>query len=281
MPKVTVLLLTYKSNPKYLKESVESALSQAFGDFEMLVIDDGPGEINKLVLKEYLGKDKRIKIIQNKPRIGRLKSRNLGLNKARGEYIAVLDSDDFWCDKQKLEKQVKFLDQNQDYGAVGTAMFLIDENGKKIGQVQYPAADKEIRKYMLSSFQLAHPSVLFRRSVAEKIRGYSENRFLKFAEDYDFFLRVGQKYKLANLPDYCLKYRIHPGSGSTKNESKQRLTGVLVTLKYLGKYPGGASATLKKLATLFLPRSLMDKLIAKCKIAKEIYSRTTGISKKL
>lgn len=281
MPKVTVILLTYKSNPSYLRKSLESVLEQTFEDFELLVIDDGPGDANKAVLDKYSSEDKRIRIVRNKSRLGRLKSRNLGLNEAKSKFIAILDSDDFWCDQEKLRKQVDFLEKHPNHGAVGTGMILIDRNNKKIGRVSYPPSDKDIREYMLSSFQLAHPSVLFRKTAAEKVGGYPESRFYKFAEDYDFFLRVGQKYKLANLPDYCLKYRIHTDSGSTRNEFKQRLTGILVTLKYFGKYPGGVGATIKKLATLFLSRSMVDKLIVKSKVARKAYAKSTGISKKL
>ena len=214
MPKVTVLLLTYKSNPEFLARSIESALNQSFCDLELLVVDDGPGETNLAVLREYQKKDKRLRIIRNKKRAGRIKSRNLGLREARGKYIAILDSDDFWCDKDKLKKQVGFLEKNPDYGAIGTAMVLINVKGKELGRIKYPLSDEKIRRFMLSSFQMAHPSVVFRKSLTRKIWLYSESQILKYAEDYEFFLRAGQFCKLANLPDYCLKYRVHPGSGT-------------------------------------------------------------------
>lgn len=279
-PKVTILLLTYKSNPKYLEESINSALNQSYSDFELLVIDDGPADNNSQVLKRYQDKDTRVRVIENPTRLGRLKSRNLGLKEAKGKYVAILDSDDWWCDKDKLKKQIKFLDQHPDHGAVGTALYLIDKNGQKIGRIKYPANDQEIRKFMLSSFQMAHPSVLLRKKAAEEGGGYPESRFYKFAEDYDFFLRIGRKYKLANLPDYGLKYRIHPGSGSINNEFKQRLAGILLTVKYFGKYPRGTSALAKKVLTVMLPRSAMDNLIARNKLLKSWYSKFTGIEKK-
>ncbi|MBM3256513.1 MAG: glycosyltransferase [Candidatus Moranbacteria bacterium] len=281
MPKVSVVLLTYKSNPSYLKKSIESALRQSFKDFELLIIDDGPGNYNFPILEKFLQKDKRVKIIKNVVRLGRLKSRNLGLKNARGKYVAVLDSDDYWCDRSKLKKQVKFLDQHLKYGAVGTAMYLIDKNGKKIGQIKYPIADHDIRKYMLSSFQLAHPSVLIRKKAAGKVGGYPESRIYKFAEDYDFFLRVGQKYKLANLSEYCLCYRVHQGSGSINNEFKQKLTSMMLTAKYFGQYPKGTSALIKKVVTIMLPRSTMDSLITRNKFLKMAYQRLSGINKKL
>lgn len=281
MPQVSVLLLTYKSNPEYLKQSLESALNQSFEDIELLVVDDGPGDANASFLEEYQKKDKRLRVIRNSQRIGRLKSRNKGIEEARGKYIAVLDSDDFWCDENKLKKQVDCLDRNPRCGAVGTGMVLIDEKGKEIGRIRYPGSDQEIRNHMLSSFQMAHPSIVFCKKAAEKVGGYSESKLLKFAEDYDFFLRVGQHCQLANIPDYCLKYRVHPGSGSTRNEFKQRLTGILLTLKYFGKYPKGTGAIIKKIATMFLPRSLMDKLISRNRLAGKIYSKTTGIHKQI
>lgn len=279
MPKVSVVLLTYKSNPSYLKKSIKSALNQSFKDFELLIIDDGPGNYNVRTLEKFQKKDNRIILISNKARIGRLKSRNLGLTKAKGEYIAILDSDDYWCDRNKLKKQVKFLDQNLDYGAVGTAMYLINKTGKKIGQIKYPTTNQDIRKFMLSSFPLAHPSVLVRKKSMDKVGGYRENRIYKYAEDYEFFIRLGQKFKLANLPNYCLSYRIHPRSGSINNEFKQRLTGLMLTVKYFGKYPKGTSALAKKVLTIMLPRSAMDSMITRNKLLQSLYSKLSGIKK--
>jgi len=281
MPKVSVLLLTYKSNPEYLKKSLNSALNQSFRDLEVLIIDDGPGDHNDEIIDQFKERDKRVNIVKNKQRMGRLKCRNLGIKKAKGEYIAVLDSDDYWCDEKKLEKQVNFLENHSKWGAIGTAMVLIDDKDREIGKVKYPVLNEEIRKCMLASFQMAHPSVMFRKSVTAKIGGYSESKVLKFAEDYDFFLKVGRHYKLANLSDYCLKYRIHSGSGSTANEFKQRLTGILLTVKYFGQYPKGTSALVKKIVTMFLPRKIMDELIAKNKLFSKIYSKTTGINKQI
>jgi glycosyltransferase involved in cell wall biosynthesis len=280
-PKVTVTLLTYKSNLQFLAKALESILSQSYKDFELLIIDDGPKEHNTPVVEKYQKKDKRVRIIKNKKRAGRLKSRNLGLREARGKYIAILDSDDFWCDKDKLKKQVGFLEKNPDYGAIGTAMVLINVKGKELGRIKYPLSDEKIRRFMLSSFQMAHPSVVFRKSLTRKIGLYSESRILKYAEDYEFFLRAGQFCKLANLPDYCLKYRVHPGSGTEKNQFKQRLTVIFLTARYFGKYPGGVSAALKKMATLFLPRKTMDRLIRSKKKFAKIYSGFTGIKKQL
>lgn len=281
MPKVSIILLTYKSNPVYLKKSIESALSQSFEDFELIIIDDGPDNHNVRVYEKFQLKDQRIRIIKNKGRLGRLKSRNLGLKQAQGEYIAVLDSDDYWCDKHKLRKQINFLESRHDHGAIGTAMYLINKTGKKIGRIKYPIADHDIRSYMLSSFPLAHPSVLIRKKAVEKVGGYREDRLYKYAEDYEFFIRLGRKFKLANLPDYCLCYRIHPGSGSINNEFKQRLTSMMLTVKYFSEYPKGASALVKKVITIILPRSAMDSLIARNKFLKMAYQKLSGINKKI
>src|SRR3990170_2838516 len=114
MPKVSVIIPTY-NREKYIVETLQSVFAQTFTDYEVIVIDDGSTDNTADVLRPYLD---RIVYIR-KPNGGQGSARNVGIKVAKGEYIAFLDSDDLWM-PEKLELQVKYLDNNKDAGLVFT-----------------------------------------------------------------------------------------------------------------------------------------------------------------
>ncbi len=110
--KVSVIITTYK-RPDYLREAIDSVLKQSFKDFELIIINDDPEgkEVEKILM---LQRDPRIIYIKNKENLGGAKSLNIGLKRAKGEYVAILDDDDAWLSRDKLERQISFLDNNSD-----------------------------------------------------------------------------------------------------------------------------------------------------------------------
>ena len=126
MPKVTVILTSY-NHAKYIRETIDSILNQTFKDFELIIWDDASIDESWEIIQSY--KDERIKSFRNEES----KRGVYGINKAisevaQGEYIAIHHSDDVW-ELTKLEKQVKFLDENSDYGAEFTNGKPIDGEG--------------------------------------------------------------------------------------------------------------------------------------------------------
>ena len=115
MPKVSVLLPTYNTKEDWLKESIESVLNQTFQDFEIIVLDDGSKTSPEAVIKSF--NDDRIKFYINETNLGVGKTRNKLIELATGEYVAFQDSDDISL-PTRLEKQVKFLDENPDFTGV-------------------------------------------------------------------------------------------------------------------------------------------------------------------
>lgn len=210
--KVTVLMSVYNGE-KYLQEAIDSILGQTFKDFEFLIINDGSTDKTGEILESY--NDPRIKIIDNKKNIGLTKSLNKGLRLARGEYIARQDADDISCDN-RLEKQIKFLNENLDIAIVGTNYFRINEKGDIIQEIKRQEKDKDIKKYLLNGNQLGHGTIMFRKSCIEKVGFYREE--FKFAQDYDFVLHFSEKYKLANIPETLYKWRINTNSVSVSRK---------------------------------------------------------------
>jgi len=203
-PSVSVIITTF-NKPTYLKEAVVSALRQDFDNFEIIVIDDcSDGKETKEAVASF--SDKRIKYIRNKENFGGAISLNIGLNAAKGKYIAVLDDDDAWIAKEKLSQQVKFLESNSDYVLVGTGTVVVDySTDKEIVKSKAPYDDASIRKNFLLSNPIAHSSVLYRHDAVLKAGGYDKT--LARGKDYDLLLKLGLLGKLAILPDYFVKYR--------------------------------------------------------------------------
>lgn len=127
MPEVSVIMGVFNSAKK-VGVAIESILNQTFTDFEFIICDDASTDNTYETIKEYAGKDKRIKLLKNEKNLGLAGTLNICLESARGKYIARMDDDDF-SHPQRFEKQIKFLDENPEYAIVGTSKNYFDENG--------------------------------------------------------------------------------------------------------------------------------------------------------
>src|SRR5215471_3351125 len=125
-PKVSVVLSSY-NHAKYLRQSIDSVLSQDFSDFELIIWDDASTDNSWEIISSY--KDGRIRAFRNETNRFIDHFRQAISEVARGEYIAIHHSDDIW-DPEKLNKQVAVLDANPFYGAVFTWVQIIDEDGQ-------------------------------------------------------------------------------------------------------------------------------------------------------
>ena len=125
-PTVSVVIASY-NHEKYVAETIESVLNQTFQDFEIIITDDGSSDKTVEMIKQF--SDPRINLFVFEKNKGACSALNNSIINSKGKYIACLNSDDSW-ELNKLEKQVKFLDENPDIGAVFTNAKIIDENGK-------------------------------------------------------------------------------------------------------------------------------------------------------
>ena len=217
-PRVSVLMSVFNGE-RFLKRAVESILGQTFTDFEFLILDDGSTDTTWEILGKYTEKDTRIVLIRNEQNIGLTRSLNKGLRLAQGEYLARQDADDI-SQAQRLELQVKFLDAHPEVGVVGSALEIIDENGKVLAQRKPAKVDAELRLEMLiKNSSLLHTSILARTSLLKELGGYNEN--IRFAQDYDLWWRVSRKANLANLSEILVKWRESPGRISQARRQEQ------------------------------------------------------------
>ena len=231
-PKISVIMAV-KDGQKYLRQAIDSVLGQTSSNFEFIIIDDCSADDSLAIIENYT--DPRIKLIINQNHLGLSASLNVGLDAARGEYIARMDADDI-CLPERLEKQVRFLDRHPRIVVVGTGIRLIDEQGKVIQDVQMPA-DNDLIKWQLCFINpIAHPSVMMRGAAVKQVGGYDPE--LIRSQDYDLWWRLSAKYQLANVPDILVLLRQHSGQVSNANRSEQFEFGLKIIHKHLSSLLG-------------------------------------------
>jgi glycosyltransferase involved in cell wall biosynthesis len=199
-PRISVLMCVYNGQD-YLADAVQSVLHQTFGDFEFLIVNDGSTDRSAAILSSF--GDQRIRIIDNGNNLGLIRSLNIGLDAAKGEFVARMDADDI-CTPDRFQKQIAFFDSHPDVGICGSWLSIID----KQEVYKFPLTHDEIKLAMLGYNPVAHPSVMLRSSALNR-SGMRFDPDFPDAEDYELWTRVVLTTRFANLPETLLRYRKH------------------------------------------------------------------------
>ena len=216
MPLVSIIMATKDENSLHLQKCVNSILSQTFQDYDYFVIIDTKNDKNIQYLTSISNNNKNIKLLFNTGKPGVSSSRNYGILNSKSKYIGIVDSDDYYHD-HNIEKQVNYLEKNEDISVIGTNIFLVDDDNKIIGERLYPKTDRIIRKQFLYKMPIANTSILFRRKDLSDTGLFDEN--FKKAEDLELWLRfLSRNKKLYNLQEKLVYYRMP----SDENEKRGR-----------------------------------------------------------
>jgi Glycosyl transferase family 2 len=216
-PAISVVMSVY-NGAKFLPEAVDSILRQTWSDFEFVIVNDGSTDETWSILEGYRSQDSRLRLVDQEKR-GLTASLNRGCSLSKGEFIARMDADDVAMPR-RLEWQMHFMATHPGVGVLGGGFELIDAAGKRLGVSWLPFEDHEIRQLLLDCTAFLHPSVLMSRSVLARVGGYRE---VKYAEDYDLWLRLAEQTKLANLRKVIHQYRVHPEQVSVSKCKEQAL----------------------------------------------------------
>lgn len=208
-PLVTVGLAVYNGE-SFISRAIKSVMTQTWENWELIIVNDGSTDNTLSVIKSFI--DQRIKIIDLPKNIGVTSARNHYLKNANGKYMAVIDSDDEWY-PTKLEKQVNFLESNQEYVVCGT--YAKRTNGKKAYSWRYPVNDDEIRIRLLWGSSIIHSSILIRKSVLDKHQIIYDTQQVQ-AEDYKLICECTKYGKAYNIPEKLLNYHEHDMQLTTK-----------------------------------------------------------------
>jgi tetratricopeptide (TPR) repeat protein len=217
-PIVSVVMSVFNGE-RFVSEAVDSILNQTFRDFEFIIIDDGSTDGTADILARYQKADPRV-VVHHHPNKGQVPSLNIGCGLARGRYIARIDADDIAL-PERLERQIDYLEQNPQVALLGSSIRNIDETGRHLSTWPLPTGDKEIKE-RLFGFQdipFCHVTLVFRREAFRAVNGY-RTAFAP-AEDYDLWLRMAERWQLANLPEPLVKVRRRAQSLSFRSARQQ------------------------------------------------------------
>ena len=213
MPQISCVIITH-NRARYIAEAIRSVLAQDFRDLELIIVDDASTDNTPEVVRPFLA-DKRVHYfpLAKQPNIAAI--RNFANQQAQGKYIAVLDSDDFWCEPKKLSRQFEFLESHPDIVMAGSCAIIIDADGKEKRRAVKPSSDAEIKKVFLLKNPFFHSSLMYRKGSILALGGYDEK--LKYCDDFDLWLRLNEMESFYNFPDFFIKYREHSDNESVKN----------------------------------------------------------------
>ncbi|OGH91727.1 MAG: hypothetical protein A2479_04610 [Candidatus Magasanikbacteria bacterium RIFOXYC2_FULL_39_8] len=216
-PTVSVLMCVYNEDD-FVDKSIVGILSQSFRDFEFIIVDDASTDTTQDILAKYARQDARIRVVRNERNIGLTRSLNRGIVECRGAYIARLDADDISV-TDRLKRQYDFMESHRDVALCGSFAYYISEDGQEVGKKKLPANYKNIKEKLLFNNQLVHSSFFIRKSILDTGGFYNEH--FKTSQDYELVLRLASKYRVENIPEYLVGWRVGKNSLSWVNKRQE------------------------------------------------------------
>jgi len=224
-PKVSICIPNYNYG-SYIGECIRSILAQTYKEFELIIVDDASTDNSMKVINSF--DDERIRVYENNHNLGITKNWNKCLKLAKGDYIAIYHSDDFYH-KEIVEEEVRLLSCFKQVQLVATKATTDSKNLVDIDKYRYIIYTPfEFMEYLFTGNTLVCPSVMITRRCYEELGGYNENMI--YAEDQEFYLRACLKYGLAKIESVMMYYRENNPKtfignfADEKKSHKQRIT---------------------------------------------------------
>ena len=230
VPRISILIPVHNCE-KTLNRALDSVKNQTFRDFEVILVLNRCVDASEEIAKSY-SNDFNIKIV-NCDISGIVPTLNSGLFHCRADLIARQDGDDYWY-PDKLEKQVRFLDENPGIDILGTQIRLVDQEFKPMqDSLVHPQENTQIKIKLLSGNNaIAHPSAIFRKRIFLQAGIYEDN--YRFAEDYYLWLKCIRWYNFANLEETLVDYTISHNSEYDPNIPQFACYNIIQMLKQQG-----------------------------------------------
>ncbi|NTW32160.1 MAG: glycosyltransferase family 2 protein [Bacteroidetes bacterium] len=208
-PLISIIMPAYNAE-KYIKRAIESMLNQTHKNIELLIADDASQDETKKIVDSYT--NIRIKTYHNNKNLGYLKTCNILFNKAKGDYIAFQDADDY-SDTRRFEIQLKAFANDPELGACGTNFISLNEKGDEFLKSDFPSNHIEIRANIINgNFCIIPNAFLIKKEVLKNIGGYNEFFNRIGAEDYYWTWLIMEKYKLINIKQNLYFYQYQQNS---------------------------------------------------------------------
>ena len=206
------------NHSQFIGEAIESVLNQTFKDFELIIVDNYSEDETKDIVESF--NDKRIKyyLFHNNGIIAA--SRNYGIKKAKGKYLAFIDSDDVWF-KDKLERQINCFRKYPSINFIFTSFKVISSDKTDSGKLLGPNKDVQglLYKKLLNYNFIVTSSVVMHKSIVDNVGFFDESQELQCVEDFDYWLRIAKKHEILGLSKPLGMYRIH-NTNSGNNDQR-------------------------------------------------------------
>ena len=214
-PVVSAIVPSY-NHEAYIEECILSIVNQTYQNIELIVIDDGSKDRSREILERLQKQYDFVLVFQENQGVS--KTLNKAIRQyAHGKYIACLASDDFIM-PDKIERQVRFLEENPEVDVVFGKVYMVDEKSQIINDRKiFEPFDEPVKKIpfelLIENNRIPAPSKLMRRDSWEKCGGYNENTII---EDFDLWLKIAHQGNIVYLNDYFAYYRWHWQNVSTQ-----------------------------------------------------------------
>lgn len=205
-PIISVVLPVH-NNAYFLPECLDSLLTQSFEQFEIIAIDDFSRDDSYRVLKSFRQIDKRLRIYRNVKHYGKAMTLNRAIKRAKGQYIAFMDAEDILY-KDRLKKQLTFLENNPKVVAAGTQCTFINEIGKRLSKSSYPQDSEHIYNKPLHGISMQFETVMINRYQLPKDLLYFNTKEDNLLYS-DLFIKMLAYGGLTNLPETLHYHRKH------------------------------------------------------------------------
>ena len=186
-PEISVIMSVY-NDEKYIAKAIDSILTQSFSNFELIICDDYSTDRSSNIIEKYVKQDNRIVFFKNEKNLGLATSLNRCIERAKGKYIARMDSDDISL-PNRFEVEYNYLEDNSDIVVVGCKCQCIDENDEIYKDFQIHSGSVSFYD-AIKKVQIVHPTVMMRKEALLSVDGYTVNNLTLRAEDYDLWLSL-------------------------------------------------------------------------------------------
>jgi hypothetical protein len=207
------VILPVRDGGRFIAAAVDSVLTQTLSALELIAADDGSTDGTLSVLATYASRDRRIRVVR-RPAAGIASALEAGCAIASAPLLARMDADDV-AEPDRLARQVDHLDRHPAVAVVGSAVTYVGADNEVIKVGRVPADDATIREQLTREAVFFHPTVVLRRAAYEAVGGY--RTVAEPCEDLDLWLRLAERFELANLDEPLLRYRVHPGQVTARD----------------------------------------------------------------
>ena len=213
-PLISVIMAAYNAE-RFVGEAIDSVLAQTYANWELVCVDDCSADGTVGVVEDYAAREARVRLIRNATNLGAAQSRNVAIENAQGEYLAILDADDVSL-PDRFERSLRaFAESDERTGLVGSQAYFIDEDGTSLGESTMTCLPEYLTGEVIpDASPMRHSSWMMRADVVRALCGY-EAAF-RGSHDYDLYLRLTREARAVYLEPPMVKWRWHSGQISSQ-----------------------------------------------------------------